>query len=95
MVPSQSTGSDVSTLPDMESDLMQVREQTSFYVPFHRRWSHDDRIKPFHGEEGEEEEEGRRSREEGCYVRNLYSQGCAMHTCTCIFPAFTEGGGSK
>lgn len=48
VVPSQSTGSDVSTLPDLlDSDLMHVREQTSFYIPFHRRLSHDDRTRSF------------------------------------------------
>ena len=66
VVPSQSADSDVSTLPDsMESELMHVREQTSFYVPFQRRWSHDDRVKQYQGErrgggwEEREEERGR------------------------------------
>ena len=54
---------------------MHVREQTSFYVPFQRQWSHDDRVKQYQGERrGEERGEGgveerkgqtRRGRREG------------------------------
>ena len=47
VVPSQSAESDTSTLPDLmePSDLMRIKEQATLYVPFHRRFSHDDRLK--------------------------------------------------
>ena len=53
MVPSQSAESDVSTLPDLlePSELGRMRGQ-AFYIPFHRRFSHDDRLKPPQGQHG-------------------------------------------
>lgn len=60
MVPSQSAESDTSTLPDLmePSDLMRIKEQATLYVPFHRRFSHDDRLKSSQGDEGRSGEEG-------------------------------------